>query len=330
MPMHNANIFLYLISLASGIAGAWLIRTFGFKLRLIDIPTTRSSHQKKTPKGGGVGILVAFVISALFLSISPSFWLPSLFISLLSIYGDRYEISPKVRLILHFLASFAFIITLKGTFHNHKIIEYGAFIFLSFYMVGTSNLYNFMDGIDGIAAITGIVGFGLLALYAGLSGSNPVLIYLCISIIFSCIGFLFFNFPKATVFMGDVGSILLGFVFSGMVILISKNVFDFICLTCFLFPFYADELNTMILRIRDGENLIQPHRKHFYQILANEYNIPHWKISIGYGLSQLMIGSGIIYFKKMGLIAIALIISICYFCSVFLFYKAISKLELTQ
>jgi Fuc2NAc and GlcNAc transferase len=274
-----------------------------------------------------VGILVAFFISALFLSLSASFWIPAVFISLLSIYGDRYEISPKVRLILHFLASFAFLIGLTGTFHNDKMIDYGIIVLLSFFMVGTSNLYNFMDGIDGIAGITGIIGFGLLALYANLAGSNPVFMYLCLAIIFSCIGFLYFNFPKAKVFMGDVGSILLGFVFSAMVILISKNIFDFICLTCFLFPFYADELNTMILRIRDGDNLTQPHRKHFYQILANEYTIPHWKISIGYGLSQLIMGLAIIYFKKMGLIVIAVIISICYSGSVFLFYKAISKLE---
>jgi Fuc2NAc and GlcNAc transferase len=328
--MHKANIFLYLISGVSGIAGAWIIRTFGSKLRLIDIPNKRSSHSKITPKGGGVGILVAFFISALFLSLSASFWIPAVFISLLSIYGDRYEISPRVRLILHFLASFAFLIGLTGTFHNDKMIDYGIIVLLSFFMVGTSNLYNFMDGIDGIAGITGIIGFGLLALYANLSGSNPVFMYLCLAIIFSCIGFLYFNFPKAKVFMGDVGSILLGFVFSAMVILISKNIFDFICLTCFLFPFYADELNTMILRIRDGDNLTQPHRKHFYQILANEYTIPHWKISIGYGLSQLIIGLAIIYFKKMGLIVIAVIISICYSGSVVLFYKAISKLELVQ
>ena len=330
MPMHKVNLFLYLISWASGIAGAWIICTFGVKLRLMDIPTTRSSHRQITPKGGGVGILVAFFISALFLSVSTSLWIPAVFISLLSIYADRHEISPTLRLILHFSASFAFLISLKGTYPSDQMIDYGAIILLSFFIVGTANVYNFMDGIDGIAGITGIVGFGLLALYAHLSGSNPVLVSLCLSIIASCIGFLYFNFPKARVFMGDVGSILLGFVFSALVILMSKNIFDFICLTCFLFPFYADELNTMILRIRNGENLTQPHRKHFYQILANEYNIPHWKISIGYGFAQLMIGSGIIYFKKMGFIAIALIITISYLCFVLLFYKAVAKPELTQ
>ena len=93
--------------------------------------------------------------------------------------------------------------------------------------------------------------------------------------------------------MGDVGSILLGFVFAGMVVFLSGNLLDFICMAGFLFPFYADELNTMIVRLRDGENLTKPHRRHLYQLLANEYGIAHWKVSLGYGLFQLIVGISI-------------------------------------
>jgi Fuc2NAc and GlcNAc transferase len=81
----------------------------------------------------------------------------------------------------------------------------------------------------------------------------------------SCIGFLPFNVPKAKVFMGDVGSILLGFIFSGMAVYLFNDVLDFICLSSFLFPFYADELTTMIVRLKDGENLTNAHRRHLYQ-----------------------------------------------------------------
>ena len=76
--------------------------------------------------------------------------------------------------------------------------------------------------------------------------------------------------------MGAVGSILLGFVFAGMVIWLSRSLFDFIVLAAFLFPFYADELTTMIVRLKDGDRLTRPHRKHLYQLLANEMGIPHW------------------------------------------------------
>jgi Fuc2NAc and GlcNAc transferase len=117
-----------------------------------------------------------------------------------------------------------------------------------------------MDGINGIAGITGIVAFGLLAYYASFSGLKAPLDILAICILLACAGFLPFNMPRARVFMGDVGSILLGFVFAGMVVYLSKSVMDFICLSAFLFPFYADELTTMIVRLKNGENLTKPRR----------------------------------------------------------------------
>ena len=158
---------------------------------------------------------------------------------------------------------------------------------LVIFVVGTANFYNFMDGINGISGITGIIGFGMIAFYALNSGNDSHLSTLAICMSISCVGFLPFNVPKAKVFMGDVGSILLGFVFSGMVVYLSNNVLDFICLSSFLFLFYADEFTTMIVRLKDGENLTKAHRRHLYQLLANEGKIPHWKISVAYGLLQL-------------------------------------------
>ena len=75
--------------------------------------------------------------------------------------------------------------------------------------------------------------------------------------------------------MGDVGSILLGFVFAAMVVVLSKSFLDFVCLWSFIFPFYADELSTMAVRIKDGENLLRPHRRHLNQLLANEKGIAY-------------------------------------------------------
>jgi Fuc2NAc and GlcNAc transferase len=138
------------------------------------------------------------------------------------------------------------------------------------------------------------------------------------------VGFLPFNVPKARVFMGDVGSILLGFVFSGMVVYLSDDVLDFICLMSFIFPFYADELTTMMVRLKNGENLTKAHRRHFYQLLANECKIPHWKVSLGYGLFQFLIAISILLVKNMGLIMVvsALVFYGCFFtiCS-FIFRK---------
>ena len=94
--------------------------------------------------------------------------------------------------------------------------------------------------------------------------------------------------------MGDVGSILLGFVFAGLVVTLSRNYLEMVCFAALLFPFYADELTTMAVRLRDRENLTQSHRRHLYQLLVNEFGIAHWKISAAYGVAQLAVGAGVL------------------------------------
>jgi len=305
---------LYLISFLLGGAGAWIIAKWGFKLSLFDKPNLRSSHKTVTPKGGGIGILAAFFVCSIAFSIPKSFWIPAVFISLFSLWGDRSEISPKIRLLFQFSAAIILLIGILIEKQN-GFAAYALIPLLIIFVVGTTNFYNFMDGINGISGITGIVGFGMIAFYALNYGNNSHLSTLAICMSLSCIGFLPFNMPKAKVFMGDVGSILLGFVFSGMAVYLSNDVLDFICLSSFLFPFYADELTTMMVRLKDGENLTKAHRRHLYQLLANECKIPHWKISAGYGLFQFLMGISIILLKDMGLIMVisALVFCICSF-----------------
>jgi Fuc2NAc and GlcNAc transferase len=168
------------------------------------------------------------------------------------------------------------------------------------FIVGTANYYNFMDGINGIAGITGVVGFGLVAVFAGMAGGNAAFLMLAICMGLACVGFLPFNMPNARVFMGDVGSVLLGFVFAALVVGLTRSVNDSVVLCSFLFPFYADELTTEYVRLRNGENLLTPHRRHVYQLLANEMGIAHWKVSVGYGLLQAVVGSGALMVRGYG------------------------------
>jgi len=293
------DIILYLISLILGGAGGWTITRWGISLSLMDHPNKRSSHNQPTPKGGGIGILAAFLFCSLYTKISYWFWAPVAAASVLGLYADRFEISPQPRLIIQIIVAVIIIIGI-GRLDPGKTNDILLIIFFTFYIVGTGNFYNFMDGINGIAGITGIVGFGMIAFYACRHGTEPSWIILAIGISIACLGFLPFNMPRARVFMGDTGSILLGFVFAGMVVYLSKNFLDFICLCGFLLPFYADELTTMIIRIRDGERLSQPHRRHLYQLLANEYGIQHWRISFGYGFFQLLVGISVLWLKSAG------------------------------
>lgn len=323
--MQKIELVLYLISFLLGGAGAWCIANYGMKLSLLDKPNLRSSHEAVTPKGGGIGILAAFFVCSMVLPITKSFWIPAVLLSLFSLWGDRSEIRPKVRLLFQLAAGAILligIITEKGG----GFTAYVLLPFMLVFVVGTANFYNFMDGINGIAGITGVVGFGLIGFYALNFSNSSSLSILAICMSLSCIGFLPFNVPKARVFMGDVGSILLGFVFSGLVVYLSKNLLDFICLMSFLFPFYADELMTIVIRLKDRENLSIAHRRHLYQLLVNECKIPHWKISAGYGFLQLIIGISAILLKNNGLIKLisVLLFYSCLFavCS-FLFRKKI-------
>ena len=311
--MQKTNLMFYLISFLLGGVGAWIIVKWGFKLSLFDKPNLRSSHKTVTPKGGGIGILAAFFVSSIAFSIPKSFWIPAVFISLFSFWGDRSEITPKIRLMFQFAAG---TILLIGILMEKQtgIASYVLLPLLAIFVVGTANFYNFMDGINGISGITGIIGFGMIAFYALNYGNNSHLSTLAICLSISCVGFLPFNIPKARVFMGDVGSILLGFVFAVMVVYLSKSCLDFVCLAGFLFPFYADELTTMMIRIREGEKLGHPHRRHLYQLLANEYSIQHWKVSFGYGLFQLFVGISVLILRSAGSVAVISAL-ILYFCT---------------
>ena len=297
-------------------AGAWFISKYGHHFELLDKPNDRSSHSSATPKGGAVGILAAFILVSLFLKLPVTFWMPAAILSIVSFLGDRFDISPLFRLLLQFTAS---IVLLLGSWNNHPLLSYGSMpilIGLSIYIVATANYYNFMDGINGIAGISGVVGFGLLSFYGYYNTANPMLISLNISMALCCLAYLPFNIPEAKVFMGDTGSILLGYIFAAMVIWLSKSFLDFICLASFLFPFYADEITTELTRLIDGEKIWTRHRRHLYQILANEYNIPHWKVSLGYGVAQLFVGISLFLILKIGLLAVVSIIAL-YF-SIFL------------
>ncbi len=299
-------------SLFIGAGGALLVSRYGPQIGLVDNPTDRSSHLQPVAKGGGVGILCSFIAAAAVLQISPALWGPIVALSVVSLLGDRYDLSVRNRLVVQFgIACFVLIVgvliqgmSLLGTYSGIFPVAFGITFFMVF-MVGTANYYNFMDGINGIAAITGIAAFGLLAWYAFDRGHSPVPVVLCLCLVFACIGFLPFNMPKARVFMGDVGSILLGFVFAGMVIALSENMTEFIALAACLFPFYADELTTTIVRVRDGERLSQPHRRHLYQLLANEMGIDHWKISIGYCVIQIIVGCSVLAMIRHGFWTIA-------------------------
>lgn len=310
---------IFLFSFISGMVGSLAIMRFGKFVGVLDVPNERSSHTNIIPKGGGIGILVAFVVGSVILDIPKTFWISATVLALVSFVGDRLDIKPKIRLLIQFFCGLIFLIGLLHYQESPKAMFFLVLPLLVF-VVGTANFYNFMDGINGIAGITGVVGFLLLSVYGTMIAADPKCISLSLVMTVACAGFLPFNYPRAKVFMGDVGSILLGFVFASISLMMAGSVLDFICMASFLFPFYVDELTTMAVRVSEGDRLTQAHRKHVYQLLVNEFGVVHWKVSAGYGVAQLFIGIGVIIIKPYGfwvlLAALLLFFSICvYFFS---------------
>jgi UDP-N-acetylmuramyl pentapeptide phosphotransferase/UDP-N-acetylglucosamine-1-phosphate transferase len=322
---------LFMACAGLGASGAWLIAGIPFREHLLDAPNERSSHTVPTPRGGGVGILAAFIVAGLTLRIPTTFLFAAILISAISLYGDYFRISVKFRLIVQLIAALMFLFPLLPRLTAHYALStfgFSPFIFflilplIFFFLIGTANLYNFMDGINGVAGLSGAIAFGLLGIYTLYrpppDAFQTALSLLSICIALACLGYLPFNMPRAKVFMGDVGSILLGFVFAALVLTLARNYLEMVCFAALLFPFYADELTTMAVRLQDHDDLTQSHRRHLYQLLVNESGIAHWKITVMYGAVQLAIGAGVLIFYSYGVTFVLMFLTVCFVSFTFL------------
>ena len=302
--MENKIIGLCAVSLACGYCGALLMSKCG----AIDLPNERSSHSIPTPKGGGMGIVAAFVFAAIVLNISWGIWVPASLLALISFTGDFIEISPQARLVIQFSAALATV------YWWLDVSSLPLIAFFAVIVVGTANFYNFMDGINGIAAMTGFVAFGSLALFAYSIAPDRTVAMLSLCLACACLGFLPLNMPSARIFMGDAGSVFLGFVYAALCLSIAQSWADRLCLAGFIFPFYADELSTMIIRIRAGQSLLNPHRRHLYQIMVNQCGYAHWQVSLGYAVAQILIISILVSIRTAGLSTILSFLCTAFIC----------------
>lgn len=286
----------------------FLISRLGKRIGLIDNPNERSSHSIATPRGGGAGIWISFLVIGFLLQ--DSYYRLLIYaagcIGLLGLINDRFEISSKLRLLFQLILSAVIVAAYANiSFFAHPtslLINLLFFLFFVIFILGTANFYNFMDGINGIAGISTVVAFSLMAYFSYYLAQDMNIFILSIALLPACLGFIPFNFPKAKVFMGDVGSVFLGFVSASFVVTLSSDISIFLCLSMFLCTFYGDALVTIHHRWRKGENLTKAHRSHLYQYLSNELGYAHWKVSIIYALTQFFFGTLALYAYTKGLI----------------------------
>jgi len=267
--------------LAAG-ALSWLIvlglRRWAAPLRLIDAPNERSMHSVPTPRGGGAAIVVVCVlgITAAGASGMRPAW-PSLggylagaaLIVAASLVDDVRSLPSAIRLAVHVLAAVLMVAGLRPELS--QIAPAGLLWPLVavaiVWIVGTTNAYNFMDGIDGLAATQGIVagiGWGILASIS----HQPFLELLGLLIAAGCAGFLLHNWSPARIFMGDVGSAFLGFTFAFMALAAPGRIDQFVSGVLMLWPFMFDSGFTILRRLMLRENILIAHRSHLYQRLV--------------------------------------------------------------
>lgn len=257
----------------------FLLRRFD-KFGLVDIPNERSAHFTPTPRGGGLSFIFSFIMGAAGLILAgvirQEWLLPVLsagpMIAIVGIMDDRRSMSAMSRLFTHFSAAFVvYLLVTKGFEVNLNVsfVPEGwpivTFIFCLFFVAWMVNLYNFMDGIDGLAATNAVVcGVCLAGLAWWQNQTELASVYILLAA--SVAGFLVFNWAPAKIFMGDSGSTFLGFVFATLA-LTAKGfanvpfVANLIVLGCFI----VDATYTLLVRAVRGKRVHQAHRDHAFQ-----------------------------------------------------------------
>jgi len=265
------------------------------KCNIIDKPNERSSHTRITLRGGG--IIFYFGVLAYFLTNHfeyPWFMLALTLITLISFIDDIRSTSQALRLVFHFSAM-GLMFYQWGLF----ALPWWTILVALIICTGIINAYNFMDGINGITGGYSLIILGALAFinHSVVSFAEPDLIYtmLCAVLVFN-----FFNFRKrAKCFAGDVGAVSIAFTILFLIgrLIIQTGDFSWIIL---LVVYGIDSVLTIVHRLMLHENIGLPHRKHMYQIMANELRMPHVVVALIYMMVQAIVVIGYLILREYG------------------------------
>ncbi len=260
------------------------MRAYALKKNIIDNPNERSSHSVPTPRGGGVAVVCSYLSALAILiytqqltaHVGLTLITAGFVIALLGFLDDHGHINSMLRLAIHFLVAIAVVISLGGfaevMVFNGIQLGFLANIIAVLFLVWLLNLYNFMDGINGIASVEAITTTASMAiLYFLLNTSlNSDMLWLLAACVF---GFLLWNFPKAKIFMGDACSGFLGLTLGILALIALKENLALFCawIIC-LGVFVVDATYTLIKRVLNGYKMYDAHRSHSYQILSRKWN----------------------------------------------------------
>lgn len=266
----------------------WLVKSN--TLRILDFPNKRSLHSTPVPRTGGIGLILSILIVWLLFSASLpiSLWVGFGLLALISFADDARGLSVLVRLLVHIIVAISFSAMLLMDGYDWIMV-----IGIALAIVWMSNLYNFMDGSDGLAGGMTLIGFGYYGVAALLAGDVEfAMINFCIMA--SAGAFLRFNFHPAQIFMGDVGAVPLGYLAAALGILGWVKGLWSLWLPLLIFsPFIVDATVTLLKRLIRGERIWQAHREHYYQRIIQS-GFGHRNTALfAYGLMLIVGGSAV-------------------------------------
>lgn len=290
---------IYIILLLISFSLTYFIKNYMIKKSFVASVNERSSHTVPTPHGGGIALSITWFIGLIYLyfigEISSNLFYALLFgavISIVSFFDDIYELSPKLRLIVQSLVAVGGLYFLGG----FDTLTFGVFdiqnpiitnIFAFFMIIWFINLYNFLDGINGYAGSQAV--FLALAGFVLFSGNHFLVLAVAV------LGFLYWNWNKAKIFMGDVGSTLLGYNIAIFTIYYANQETTNFWIWIILFGIYwFDATLTLIRRKLNKEKLSQAHKKHAYQRLTQS-GWSHYKVT-NYSIGLNLVLFSIVYF----------------------------------
>ena len=317
---HFAIWFIWSLGLGSlSVLGA---RGLARKLGWLDHPNERSLHTRPTPRIGGIGMLVPLLAALVVLyaffdqeaSAYPALLLfPAFLVATLSYVDDRMDLSRLIRFSGHLFCGLIILLIFRQIWFEQPLPLVGtslppalAAVLLLIWIAGLTNAFNFMDGIDGLAATQAlVVTLGWLSFHLLEPASVPVLaqgqVLILVSLMGGVVAFLLLNWSPASIFMGDIGSTFLGFFFASLPFgaHLAGIPFDKALEAGVLFtwPFIADAGGTLLMRLVTRQKIFEPHRMHVYQVLAASFSSReqgHRLTSLLYGLLSLL-GIGIFW-----------------------------------
>ena len=289
----HLGFFAALLALSSLIT--WIMVN---SAQVMDIPNERSSHSRPVPKSGGIAVVLVFLVGTMAIYFYArvariddwqlvSFISCGVLVAAVSFVDDITQSSFFAKAVAQavctglVLASGLVIKNLNLPILGDVPLGGVGYVLTFLWIVGLTNAYNFMDGLDGLAAGVAVVAGAFLVAIA--FSQNSLFVYLTTyTLIAGVAGFLVFNFPPARIFMGDVGSAFLGFTFATLAVIgasLDRGHLSFYVVPLLLFQFIFDTIFTFVRRLIRGERVHQAHRSHLYQLL-NRMGFSHLQISL--------------------------------------------------